>query len=187
MIPLSQSIVYVLLCAEGGGHVWQDWTCFRLQLGPFQILQEIHSFIIYYVRVYYGLVQRPIVYSINPIQSLGLFVNKNGNQPIRKQVQIVTYNYINVNDLEYLQMTKILNNEYSDKLSSYTVIDCRYPYEYKGGHIQVTCCAYLMVYLLIKCVNQMHRNFVHNFIQCFIYGSREGGWKEPITLYSIIC
>jgi len=34
-------------------------------------------------------------------------------------------------------MARILNKEYDDKLASYTIIDCRYPYEYTGGHIKV--------------------------------------------------
>lgn len=32
-------------------------------------------------------------------------------------------------------MRKLLNGEFSEKVSSYKVIDCRYPYEYEGGHI----------------------------------------------------
>jgi len=36
-------------------------------------------------------------------------------------------------------MAKLLQNEFSDVVESYTVVDCRYTYEYDGGHISVSC------------------------------------------------
>ncbi|XP_052791635.1 M-phase inducer phosphatase-like [Mya arenaria] len=33
-------------------------------------------------------------------------------------------------------MAKVLAGRYNDRLSKVTVVDCRYPYEYEGGHIQ---------------------------------------------------
>lgn len=36
----------------------------------------------------------------------------------------------------HIQLAKLLKNEYSDVVDTYTVIDCRYPYEYNGGHIR---------------------------------------------------
>ena len=33
-------------------------------------------------------------------------------------------------------MANVLRGEYSDTVAKYHVIDCRYPYEYNGGHIQ---------------------------------------------------
>uniref|UniRef100_A0A336M1V0 protein-tyrosine-phosphatase n=1 Tax=Culicoides sonorensis TaxID=179676 RepID=A0A336M1V0_CULSO len=33
-------------------------------------------------------------------------------------------------------MAKLLNGEYDNQIASYKVIDCRYPYEYEGGHIR---------------------------------------------------
>ena len=33
-------------------------------------------------------------------------------------------------------MADILRGEYYDSISSCRVVDCRYPYEYNGGHIQ---------------------------------------------------
>jgi len=32
-------------------------------------------------------------------------------------------------------MASLLQNEYSDVVEKYTIVDCRYPYEYDGGHI----------------------------------------------------
>jgi len=34
-------------------------------------------------------------------------------------------------------MANLLQNEYSDVVEKYTIVDCRYPYEYNGGHILV--------------------------------------------------
>jgi len=34
-------------------------------------------------------------------------------------------------------MASLLQNEYSDVIEKYTIVDCRYPYEYEGGHILV--------------------------------------------------
>ena len=34
-------------------------------------------------------------------------------------------------------MARIVNNEFEDKLVDYTIVDCRYPYEFDGGHIKV--------------------------------------------------
>ena len=33
-------------------------------------------------------------------------------------------------------MVNVLNNMYSSEIENLYVIDCRYPYEYEGGHIQ---------------------------------------------------
>lgn len=33
-------------------------------------------------------------------------------------------------------VSRLLNGEFNDKVASYKIIDCRYPYEYEGGHIQ---------------------------------------------------
>lgn len=32
-------------------------------------------------------------------------------------------------------MSRVLNNEFSDAVDKYVIVDCRYPYEYEGGHI----------------------------------------------------
>ena len=33
-------------------------------------------------------------------------------------------------------LADVLNGEYDDKLGHVTIVDCRYPYEYDGGHIK---------------------------------------------------
>ena len=35
------------------------------------------------------------------------------------------------------QLSRVLCNEFTDTVSKCIVVDCRYPYEYDGGHIQV--------------------------------------------------
>jgi len=35
-------------------------------------------------------------------------------------------------------MSDVLNNVYADVIDELIVIDCRYPYEYDGGHITVS-------------------------------------------------
>jgi len=35
-------------------------------------------------------------------------------------------------------MVKLLQNEFSDVVEKFTIVDCRYPYEYDGGHILVS-------------------------------------------------
>ena len=34
-------------------------------------------------------------------------------------------------------MKDLLEGQYDDVISGYRIIDCRYPYEYNGGHIKV--------------------------------------------------
>ena len=37
------------------------------------------------------------------------------------------------------QLTELMTGVYDD-ISSFQIIDCRYPYEFEGGHIQVLTC-----------------------------------------------
>jgi rhodanese-related sulfurtransferase len=42
-------------------------------------------------------------------------------------------------DVKYITsdtMCRLLNEEYENEIEDYTIIDCRYPYEYEGGHIE---------------------------------------------------
>lgn len=60
-----------------------------------------------------------------------------------------------------LQMKQILNHEFDDRLSDYAIIDCRYPYEYNGGHIKVTAQAVRAVIT--------HRLFKNWSLLCNVY------------------
>lgn len=35
------------------------------------------------------------------------------------------------------QLAKLMANEFSEQVEDFDIIDCRYPYEFKGGHIKV--------------------------------------------------
>ena len=37
----------------------------------------------------------------------------------------------------YLQLASVLTNDYSSVIENCIIVDCRYPYEYDGGHIKV--------------------------------------------------
>lgn len=45
------------------------------------------------------------------------------------------------------QMSDLLRGHFDDVIDNYKVIDCRYPYEFDGGHIQVLI---LILYILQK-------------------------------------
>lgn len=42
-----------------------------------------------------------------------------------------------LNSISHDTLTDLMNGKYSDTIDSYRIIDCRYPYEFEGGHIQV--------------------------------------------------
>ena len=35
------------------------------------------------------------------------------------------------------QVAKVIQGEFSHALDDYVIVDCRFPYEYQGGHIRV--------------------------------------------------
>jgi len=35
------------------------------------------------------------------------------------------------------KVADVISGNYNDLISSYTIVDCRFPYEYNGGHIKV--------------------------------------------------
>ena len=41
------------------------------------------------------------------------------------------------NVILYFQLAQVIEGQYSDVVEKFTIIDCRYPYEYEGGHIKV--------------------------------------------------
>jgi len=46
-------------------------------------------------------------------------------------------------------MAKLLQYEYSDVIEKCTIVDCRYPYEYDGGHITVRMKCCFLLHLLL--------------------------------------
>ena len=39
-------------------------------------------------------------------------------------------------EISPLSVVELLNGNYKESVSRFEIIDCRYPYEYKGGHIK---------------------------------------------------
>jgi M-phase inducer phosphatase len=42
-----------------------------------------------------------------------------------------------LNNISAETLRDLMKGKYMDTIASYRVIDCRYPYEFDGGHIQV--------------------------------------------------
>ena len=36
------------------------------------------------------------------------------------------------------QLSQLMNGEHADQVEDFHIIDCRYPYEFEGGHIEVS-------------------------------------------------
>ena len=49
------------------------------------------------------------------------------------------------------QMCDLMDGKYDDVVENFTVIDARYPYEYKGGHIKVCVCVCVCVHVCVVC------------------------------------
>lgn len=50
-------------------------------------------------------------------------------------------------------MAKLLNGEYKSSVNSFKVIDCRYPYEFEGGHIHGALNLYTHEQIMTELVN----------------------------------
>lgn len=50
-------------------------------------------------------------------------------------------------------MAKLLRGEYKDSVASFKVVDCRYPYEFEGGHIRGAHNLYTQEQILTELVN----------------------------------
>lgn len=48
------------------------------------------------------------------------------------------------------KVADVVSGAYDDVITSCTIIDCRYPYEYNGGHIKVY--SNVLVCLLLMCL-----------------------------------
>ena len=48
------------------------------------------------------------------------------------------------------QLSKVLDGEYSDVVDETVIIDCRYPYEFSGGHIKVCICVVSLIFTLLE-------------------------------------
>ncbi|GFO07751.1 M-phase inducer phosphatase [Plakobranchus ocellatus] len=49
---------------------------------------------------------------------------------------VITGKHSDLKNISHETMAHLLNHGFDDKFDKLTVIDCRYPYEYKGGHIK---------------------------------------------------
>lgn len=50
-------------------------------------------------------------------------------------------------------MAKLLRGDYSESVASFKVVDCRYPYEFEGGHIRGAQNLYTQDQILTELVN----------------------------------
>lgn len=50
-------------------------------------------------------------------------------------------------------MAKLLRGEYQESVASFKVIDCRYPYEFEGGHIRGAHNLYTQEQIITELVN----------------------------------
>lgn len=50
-------------------------------------------------------------------------------------------------------MAKLLRGEFTDSVASFKVVDCRYPYEFEGGHIHSAQNFYTQEQILTELVN----------------------------------
>lgn len=60
------------------------------------------------------------------------------------------------NDLKSIStqtMAKLLRGEFKDSVASFKVVDCRYPYEFEGGHIRGAQNFYTQEHILTELVN----------------------------------
>ena len=48
----------------------------------------------------------------------------------------------------YFQLSKVLDGEYSHVLDETIIVDCRYPYEFDGGHIKVSIIHSMIIYIV---------------------------------------
>lgn len=51
---------------------------------------------------------------------------------------IIPGNHNDLNIISPETLADLIGGKYSESIGSYRIIDCRYPYEFDGGHIQVT-------------------------------------------------
>ena len=50
------------------------------------------------------------------------------------------------------KVASLIRGEYEDSLHKFDIIDCRYPYEYKGGHIQVSILMFDIYFVFLDCI-----------------------------------
>ena len=48
----------------------------------------------------------------------------------------ITGKHSDLKNISSQTMVDVLQGQHDDSINSYRVIDCRYPYEYRGGHIR---------------------------------------------------
>ena len=44
----------------------------------------------------------------------------------------------------WLQLAELMTGGFSDVVDHYEILDCRYPYEYEGGHVDVSTATLLL-------------------------------------------
>eukprot|EP00105_Crassostrea_gigas_P045175 XP_019929323.1 PREDICTED: M-phase inducer phosphatase [Crassostrea gigas] len=73
-------------------------------------------------------------------------------------------------------VSKLLRGDYDDVIGSYQIIDCRYPYEYEGGHVKV-CTALYNVSLRNSFRTRVYTLYIFN-IQLWLFQGAVNLYKE---------
>jgi hypothetical protein len=59
------------------------------------------------------------------------------------------------------QVAEIVRGDHDDVIGNVTIVDCRYPYEYEGGHIRVRILQQIYVFKNPKIIYQQLSIFNH--------------------------
>ncbi|XP_030747369.1 M-phase inducer phosphatase-like [Sitophilus oryzae] len=66
---------------------------------------------------------------------------------------LITGSHPDLKSISSLTMSNVIRGKYTPMLNSFLIIDCRYPYEYNGGHIEGA----INIYTQEQCLKLLHK------------------------------